>query len=168
MHYGEVSVSEVMLIFYSSFSVLSPEVEETAGGKHCFSNKDTSFEIVTLLGRHMGCCDWSVFLCAAELSTVVLRRGSFVMDMLAEPTCFAEVNKSFVAVIYYQDRDRLPVSLSLIAVAMLVWKTFSSAFLQALVYFPPLHSFSKLCCPFSISLSNRGQTECLGMCAHIR
>lgn len=56
------------------------------------------------------------------------------------------------------------MSLSLIAVAMLVWKTFSSAFLQVLVYFPPLHSFS----PFSISLSYRGQTECLGMCAHIR
>lgn len=100
MHYGEVSVSEEMLIFYSSFSVLPPEVDGTEG-EHCFYNKDTSFEIVTLLGRHMGCCDWSVVLCAAKLSTVVLTRDSFVMDMLAEPTCFAEVNKSFLTVIYY-------------------------------------------------------------------
>lgn len=50
------------------------------------------------------------------------------MDILAEPTCSTEVNKSCVAVIYYQDRGLLHVSLSLIAVATLVLKTCSSAF----------------------------------------
>lgn len=59
------------------------------------------------------------------------------MDVLAGLTCFTEVNKSFVAVIYYQDRNRLHVSLSLIAVARLVLKTCSSAFAQALICFPP-------------------------------
>lgn len=41
---------------------------------------------------------------------------------------------TFVAVIYYQDRERLHVSLSLIAVVTLVLKTSSSAFPQALLF----------------------------------
>lgn len=102
----------------------------------------------------------------AEVSTAVTDR--FVMDGLAEPTYFTEVNKSFVAVIYYQDRERLHVSLSLIAVVTLVLNNSSSAFPQALVCFSPPYSFSRPCCPFSISLNYKGQTECLGMYAEIR
>lgn len=76
------------------------------------------------------------------------------MDTLAEPR-FTEVNKRFVAVIYYQDRDRLRMPLSVTAVATLVLKTCSSAFPQALVYFPLLYSSCRPCTPFSISPSYR-------------
>lgn len=81
----------------------------------------------------------------AEVRTTVTDR--FTMDGLAEPTYFTEVNKSFVAVIYYQDRERLHVSLSLIAVVMLVLKTSSSAFPQALVCSSPPYNFSKAMLP---------------------
>lgn len=100
------------------------------------------------------------------MSTTVT--DGFMMDGLAEPTYFTEVNMTFVAVIYYHDRERLHVSLSLIAVVTLVLKTSSSAFLQALVCSSPPYSFSRPCCPFSISLNYRGQTECLGMYTQIR
>lgn len=52
------------------------------------------------------------------------------MDVLAEPTCLTEVNMSFVAIIYYQDRDCLHVPLCLIAVATLVLE-------NLLICFPP-------------------------------
>lgn len=69
------------------------------------------------------------------------------MDGVAEPTYFTEVNKSFVAVIYYRDRERLHVSLSLIAVVMPVLKTSSSAFPQALVCFSPSLHFLQAMLP---------------------
>lgn len=45
-----------MLVFYSPFSVLPLKVEDTGGEHRFYDNKDVSFEIVTPLSWHTGCC----------------------------------------------------------------------------------------------------------------
>lgn len=142
--------------------MLPPKAEDTRREHHFYDNKDASFAIVTPFGMWDAVASLLCFLSfsgMAGVSTTVTDR--FMMDGLAESTCFTEVNKSFVAVIYYPDRERLHVSLSLIAVVTLVLKTSSSAFLQALVCFSPPYSFSRPGCTFSMNY--KGQTECLGM-----
>lgn len=47
-----------MFVFYSPFSALPPQVEDTEGEHHFYDNKDESFEMVTPLSWHTGCCDW--------------------------------------------------------------------------------------------------------------